>query len=54
MSSRLYVWERQHRGHVIEREVMHVLDDDVLSRPPASEVTLRCEDCSESLRLELI
>jgi len=53
LNSRLYVWRAQHRGHAVERDVVYVIDDDALSRPPASEITLRCIDCGESLLLDL-
>jgi hypothetical protein len=51
-SGRLYVWHEQHRGHEVEREVVYVLDDP-LQWPPTSEITLRCHDCGESLRMDL-
>ena len=53
LNSQLYVWQAQHRGHAVERDVVYVIDDDTLSRPPASEITLRCIDCGDSLLLDL-
>jgi hypothetical protein len=52
-SGRLYVWHEQHRGHEVERDVVYILDDDPLYWPPTSEITLRCLECGESLRMDL-
>ena len=52
INGRLYVWQAEHRGHEIERRVVHVVDDEDLHHPPALDITLLCLDCGESRRLD--
>ncbi len=53
-------WRAQHRGHDVERVVVHVVKDDVLMplgwgipQPSAPEINLHCRDCGESIRMDL-
>ena len=53
-------WRAQHHGHRIEREVVHVIKDEVLMplawgvpQPSAPEISLHCRDCGESIRMDL-